>query len=608
MSRSRDPPHFVGPSDAVYGSGIPAIEAHSFPDIFSDAAIDDMSTSSSNGGGGFAPPSSYQHRMTHESPDENRSAGPNHGSAGPDQSSAGAGAGGGTGHALLDAAVAAARASAAAAPSRTSMSGRANSSAPSPAEAALPNNSSSGTHPAPESSRQFAFLEGGGGSGSFPSSHLPAAHSTQLHRSNHSMHQGPPPPHVVHAAAIAAAASSMRPGGSSSSSYGIPPHHGNGAPAAVGFREAPGSGGMAPRGGFCGSYGPGSMGAGSEPAGGGSMGVGSYAALEPHRFSGINPRPGGPIPYGPPYGPMSSQQPSSSPWMSLSMGRDDDMGGPDIEDRKVVLDKRRSERNMREQKRSHKITEQISTLRNILQLSGVTCKGNKFSVLTTAAEYIQELQCRTDSLDKERLHFISQLKSMERVSVGNILGMQCGVGGGAGSVVQGSGASSTVASSTGASSTASSSCGGDDRLLASDPQGIDASGAAEPNSDQGTVAPPTGIDYSHVFRDAAVGMAVTTVDGRFIECNKRFEEESGYSKAELQQLTVFNLTPTAELQSTFALVAQMLNAQDADVRPFVKRANLKNNDEHLWISVSLIRDLKGTPRHFHCVFIGGEDP
>jgi len=34
-------------------------------------------------------------------------------------------------------------------------------------------------------------------------------------------------------------------------------------------------------------------------------------------------------------------------------------------------------------------------------------------------------------------------------------------------------------------------------------------------------------------------MATTTVDGRFVECNQRFEDDSGYSRAELAQVRIY---------------------------------------------------------------------
>ena len=64
-----------------------------------------------------------------------------------------------------------------------------------------------------------------------------------------------------------------------------------------------------------------------------------------------------------------------------------------------LSDKRRQERNNREQKRSKRISDQIKELKTLLEVSGVqTAKGNKSSVLTCAAEYIEDLQRRNQML------------------------------------------------------------------------------------------------------------------------------------------------------------------------------------------------------------------
>mmetsp|Transcript_31895 Transcript_31895/g.64909 ORF Transcript_31895/g.64909 Transcript_31895/m.64909 type:complete len:524 (+) Transcript_31895:2222-3793(+) len=49
------------------------------------------------------------------------------------------------------------------------------------------------------------------------------------------------------------------------------------------------------------------------------------------------------------------------------------------------------------------------------------------------------------------------------------------------------------------------------------------------------------INYQRVFQDQAVPLAITSVDGRFLDCNRRFEGESGYAKEELLRMTFFTL-------------------------------------------------------------------
>lgn len=71
-----------------------------------------------------------------------------------------------------------------------------------------------------------------------------------------------------------------------------------------------------------------------------------------------------------------------------------------------MTDKRRQDRNNREQKRSQRISDQIKELKGILEQSGVsTSKGNKYSVLTSAADFIVDLRMQNEALahDKRNL-------------------------------------------------------------------------------------------------------------------------------------------------------------------------------------------------------------
>jgi hypothetical protein len=70
-------------------------------------------------------------------------------------------------------------------------------------------------------------------------------------------------------------------------------------------------------------------------------------------------------------------------------------GGP-WEERPVVEDKRREERNKREQRRSNAISAQIDELRSLMTATGwaPAKQPNKYSVLNSAADFIRELQVR----------------------------------------------------------------------------------------------------------------------------------------------------------------------------------------------------------------------
>ena len=53
-----------------------------------------------------------------------------------------------------------------------------------------------------------------------------------------------------------------------------------------------------------------------------------------------------------------------------------------------------------------------------------------------------------------------------------------------------------------------------------------------------------------IFNQAAVGIAVATLDGRFLDMNKRFSEILGYSPDELRDLTFTSITHPDDLTLT----------------------------------------------------------
>ena len=53
-----------------------------------------------------------------------------------------------------------------------------------------------------------------------------------------------------------------------------------------------------------------------------------------------------------------------------------------------------------------------------------------------------------------------------------------------------------------------------------------------------------------VFNQAAVGIAIVSLDGRFLEANQKFSDILGYSIDELRNLTFLNLTHPDHLDET----------------------------------------------------------
>lgn len=68
------------------------------------------------------------------------------------------------------------------------------------------------------------------------------------------------------------------------------------------------------------------------------------------------------------------------------------------------------------------------------------------------------------------------------------------------------------------------------------------------------------IDYLRVFQSIGVAQAIAGIDGSFLDCNRRFCELTGYSRDEIRQRSIFNMTPQGELSRTFAVISSMMKS------------------------------------------------
>ena len=104
-------------------------------------------------------------------------------------------------------------------------------------------------------------------------------------------------------------------------------------------------------------------------------------------------------------------------------------------------------------------------------------------------------------------------------------------------------------------------------------------------------------DYPLVFRDSAAPTAVATMEGCFVEANAAFSRATGYSRAALLELTIFNLTRQSELQRTFSSVTAMLQTQEE--KPRVRALGLMRGGRQAHtIEISLVRGREGMPVFF----------
>jgi PAS domain-containing protein len=146
--------------------------------------------------------------------------------------------------------------------------------------------------------------------------------------------------------------------------------------------------------------------------------------------------------------------------------------------------KRREDRNAREQARSQLIAEKISQIRDLLAAANLKFKPDKYNILLTCEKYIKSLQDKAASLDSDLQNLLATLQRTSEIT------------------------NPQYANVTG-SDTSGSECGADDSDLNST------------------------IDYKLVFQFCPFACAIMAIDGRFLDCNREFEQVTGFPRCEL---------------------------------------------------------------------------
>jgi PAS domain S-box-containing protein len=158
--------------------------------------------------------------------------------------------------------------------------------------------------------------------------------------------------------------------------------------------------------------------------------------------------------------------------------------------------RRRHERNLREQQRSYRISQQIKGLREVLTESNIPFKPNKFSILVSIVEYIKQLQSRAVMLGSEHQKLVDTIQETnELVSSGQM-----------------------------------------QNLAESENDLVSLSDVGDSSSDQVIVR---GLDYSSVFEHCPYAIGVAALDGRILSCNAAFETLIGCTKREMLQQSLF---------------------------------------------------------------------
>ena len=111
-------------------------------------------------------------------------------------------------------------------------------------------------------------------------------------------------------------------------------------------------------------------------------------------------------------------------------------------------------------------------------------------------------------------------------------------------------------------------------------------------------------EYRTVFSNCAVGMAIASMGGAFIDCNHLFCQLSNYSKQEVCALTIFNLTARQDLQHAFDLISQMISPPmdtppGCAQQPIVLRGDMNHRND-LGLGVAIVKGDDGIAKFF-CV-------
>ena len=104
--------------------------------------------------------------------------------------------------------------------------------------------------------------------------------------------------------------------------------------------------------------------------------------------------------------------------------------------------------------------------------------------------------------------------------------------------------------------------------------------------------------FRSIMVHAPIGMAVVSLDGRWLEVNAALSEIVGYSKLELENLTFQDITHPNDLETDLQHVQELL---DGKVRSYqMEKRYIRKNRESVWVKLtaSLMRDARNEPLYF----------
>lgn len=104
--------------------------------------------------------------------------------------------------------------------------------------------------------------------------------------------------------------------------------------------------------------------------------------------------------------------------------------------------------------------------------------------------------------------------------------------------------------------------------------------------------------FAGAFTSAALGMALVSLEGRWLDVNNALCRILGYTREELLQVDFQRLTHPADLQTDLALVQDLLAGRRTHYHLEKRYVGREGNTIWARLSVSLVRNERGEPLHF----------
>ena len=224
--------------------------------------------------------------------------------------------------------------------------------------------------------------------------------------------------------------------------------------------------------------------------------------------------------------------------------------------------RRRYERNLREQGRSQRISQQIKELMHVLTDAQVPFKTNKFSVLTSAVDYIRQLQTRTHTLDEEQKRLIVTMKETLEMEHYQKKKEQRKM------------AMMDKYSEDGDNEN-------DNERQEQHGNELKETRIKKKKKKMKLILPHDSMPMNHqeIFHQCPVALSVAALDGRVLTWNHEFQKILGYNEEELSQTSIFHWLDRSDVQGLFHALGIMLKKEEEEEEEEVEENEKQQQEE-----------------------------